>query len=547
MAALRSKVGCFIVVVVVIVVVLEAAWHAVIPGYFAGGVPYCSKGCHQNPVISPEKISGPLWCTGCHGFGVKSEILPGIPFVRSAKLEELVHRCGESVMCHDVSGSSFHEAHIVKAWEQKHVAVRCTDCHIGAYHGRHTTPPPDSVCVMCHDPIKAHKGVFVGPARSKCLSCHGDKPVTPASAYMRATYGGAVTLAAAIGFKDGCMSCHKPVTPAHYVHEEKKVSCMKCHASEKPHGYMVSGAICSTCHKLSSTPWHAVFRTAPECGKCHGGWEPGTMLFIHGRGCTGCHGTSVVSLNPVQYVAGFGLHYYHAKSLASCSECHKVDVKTHAEFIASGKTMGESECSKCHGMAASAPAHRAHFGKTYMGETLLCITCHSFAKGAPVKPVSLTCVKCHAVSETPMHELMPSDAKCTVCHEGWVYGKLYMYGKTCTGCHPAAAAKQAVSVGLHASHVKLFSCSVCHPMEKTHKEVFEATKAMGSKLCYECHTETGEVKTSVLLQYGLGPVSIPSWHVELAKLGKGECLQCHYQWSLPPGITLPTYLQSSSG
>jgi len=427
-----NKVIGLVIVVVVVIVVLYAAWHAVMPGYFAGAIKFCTRGCHTTIALKPEKITGPFWCIGCHGFGVKSEVAPGLPLVRYTELEELKKKVGECVKCHRVPEGQLHKAHMEAV--EKGKTVMCIDCHVDAYRGHHTLAPTERVCIMCHDPVKAHKGVFLGPARTKCLSCHGDKPAYQPAKLMAESYGGTSAAATALGFdiRPACLACHKPEQMGHIVHVVK------------------SGASCSECHK-------------PDLK----------------------HGTPV--------------------PLGICSECHKPTV--------------------------SLEAHKKHVGAVFKGREITCLDCHQFTD-EPVK----VCLDCHSpVSAIAFHELMEETVPCKLCHSGWDSGKLYMFGKGCTGCHPEAALKQRVSIGLHAAHTKYVPCVDCHCIEKvkTHEQALTLPKKLGNRLCYVCHdSKTGDLKAEIAKKYGVIVVT-PKIHKKLVELGEGDCLSCHYQWLVP--------------
>ena len=432
-----NKIVGLVVVIVVMIVTLYGAWHAIMPGYFAGGIESCTKGCHVTVALEPEKITGPFWCIGCHGFGVKSEIMPGIPLVRYAELEELKEKVGECVMCHRVPEGQLHEAHLEAV--EKGETIMCIDCHVDAYHGHHTTAPTDIVCVKCHDPVKDHKGVFLGPARTKCLSCHGDKPVYQPSTLMAESYSGTSTAATVLGFdvRPPCLACHKPEQKGHIVH--------------------------------------------------------------------------VVKTN------------------TSCDECHKPNLKH-------GAPVPLGICSECHKQTVSMEAHKKHVGATFKGREITCLDCHQFTDEPPK-----VCLDCHGpVSAIAFHELMEKPDKekmvpCKTCHAGWDGGKLYMFGKGCTGCHSEVVLKRPVSIGLHYAHIKYVPCQDCHCVEKvkTHKQALALPKKLGNKLCYVCHdSKTGDLKEEAAKKYGVRVITIKI-HKNLVELAKGDCIACHYDWYVP--------------
>ncbi len=387
------------------VVVLLAYWYLVVPGYFVN-VEVCSKACHSTHILDYKKISGPFWCLSCHGFGVRSEIASWAPFHVDEKLQAAVEEHGECLMCHPVPGK-FHEAHLAAK-----PVVKCVDCHTDAYRGGHTVKPGSKPCVSCHNPAAVHPHLLPS-AVSYCLVCHSERPAVdweklkPGKASYEFAASSAKTFLKAVGarwtVKSYCLVCHEePPAEAHKVHlwrsiGGRTVKCLTCHKAGFTHGTKPGAVLCVECHKPSEVPLHEL---APEklssCLLCHRGWAPGDgSLFATGKGCKGCHGD--IRKNVERLV---GLHYKHV-AYYGCEACHKVDVKTHKEFMESAKSSGL--CLKCHTVygglkpeafkLAQAPLTKTEFAGFAYHENM-------------VKAANGDCFKCHYAWGKPKLELV---------------------------------------------------------------------------------------------------------------------------------------------
>ncbi len=351
-----------------LLVFMQAYWHATMPGYFEG-LDICAKGCHVTRVLTPKKITGPFWCVGCHGFGVKSEILPGIPLHRDHQLELMVEEHGECLMCHNIP-DDFHRAHmntseaaLMKAKLER--PVKCIDCHVKAYSGGHTWRPGNKPCIKCHNPETLHGNITNKELISNCLACHGPKAVVDYKLFVpgRASYSEVIDsvhkLIDTIGrwnvTPDSCRACHNtPVNPGHLAHYnktytvhgvKKRVNCLDCHAKTLLHGAAPKLDACTRCHKPSETRMHDKFAAYhnPACNRCHAGFLKASLKLTPGKGCTACHGESLFA------VADTGLHGAHIRFYHSCSVCHKTEkIKTHKEFIDSVKHDTNKLCLRCH-------------------------------------------------------------------------------------------------------------------------------------------------------------------------------------------------------
>ena len=351
-----------IILAALFAVFMLAYFRGAMPGYFHS-LSLCAGGCHTTRVLTPKNITHPFWCAGCHGFGIKSNIIPwlNIPLYRDHRLEVMVEEHGECLMCHPVP-DKFHEAHLeANATELAKVGlfrpVQCIDCHTRAYRGGHTITPGNKVCIRCHDASKIH-GEMVKSLRADCLACHGGKPLIPASYFKpkESTYD-AVSSAVSLLLdrlgityrpSDPCLACHRvPRNPGHMKHyarwwERHNITCVDCHRPVEPHGWLPPVSECRVCHNVTRIPFHEKRpQLLYECSRCHRGFRYANETLTPKPGCSTCHGESYITVTLV------GLHAVHVKAYNyNCTVCHTAKAKTHEKFILSANTT--RLCKKCH-------------------------------------------------------------------------------------------------------------------------------------------------------------------------------------------------------
>ncbi len=349
-----------VVVAVLVLALMNAYWRATVPGYFRG-LDICAGGCHTTKILNYKKITHPLWCIECHGFGVKSELIPGlnIPRVRDHQLELMVEEHGECLMCHPVP-NKFHWEHLnvtEKKLEEVGLVrpIRCTDCHTKAYHGGHTIKPGNKVCTKCHDPERLHPGMDKSLIPN-CLACHGPSPVVAAAVFkpkkMSYSFVASAGFSLAMGIgkvkinvTDACLLCHRvPDNMGHLKHYEKKMSnghivrCEDCHAGSLLHGEAPLLESCVQCHKHPRL--HDVEpEKLSDCYRCHAGFKYANTSLMPVKGCEGCHRNTYITAVKV------GLHMSHVEYYA-CSVCHDTKAKTHKEMLAIKDP--NKLCKKCH-------------------------------------------------------------------------------------------------------------------------------------------------------------------------------------------------------
>lgn len=348
-----------------LLVFLNAYWHAAVPGYLRG-MDLCAKGCHTTRVLSPQKITHPWWCVGCHGFGVKSEIIPGlnIPLHRDHRLELQVEEYGECLMCHSVS-DRLHRWHMnaEEAAKKGEKVVKCIDCHTRAYRGGHTDKPGNKACIRCHDAEAAHTGIVNKRLIANCLACHGPRPVVDAAELRKgaASYDAVASLGLVLAHEvgpsnaTGCLACHnKPASVGHLRHVGKEirlapgvtrpVACTDCHLAQLPHGAGTPMEACTRCHHRGDTAMHDLGwgTLLADCARCHRGFRSNSTQLLPAKGCSACHHSSYLA------AASTGLHASHVAAYGGCSACHDAKAKTHRGFIDSAREKGDRLCTRCH-------------------------------------------------------------------------------------------------------------------------------------------------------------------------------------------------------
>jgi nitrate/TMAO reductase-like tetraheme cytochrome c subunit len=238
-------------------------------------------------------------------------------------------------------------------------------------------------------------------AQESCLSCHGQKGMTPYidESLLRQSVHGAIK----------CTQCHTSVKG--YPHGTVyRVDCASCHLtgglgasqkaaraySQSPHAEAVrkgSGPACKTCHGThqilpSDNPDSRTYRrNVPKlCSGCH--------YFEYKIYSRSIHGTEVLDKGDLKAAICYDCHMEHAAPrvtearwklwlIEECGGCHKHRLETyrktiHGEVTHLGYTT-VAKCSDCHGFHDILPKSAA--ASTISSGKLLdtCRTCHLFA------------------------------------------------------------------------------------------------------------------------------------------------------------------------
>lgn len=203
----------------------------------------------------------------------------------------------------------------------------------------------------------------------------------------------------------------------HEKHEESGLGCNRCHHD------MLNAALAATCVSCH----HAESFEIVE-------WEDEDLLEVHTEmaatdddpgSCLGCHSHAEL-LVPVA-----------AASRTSCSDCHEIEETPSIQI--------GHDCSACHAPAEDRPA-------------LACRSCHGSGEGEDA-----TCETCHPGEGYDADTLEHDDLTSFEEH-------------TCTGCHVASRASDA----MHGS------CSRCHE-ELEHGTYFARSKENAETVCNTCH------------------------------------------------------------
>jgi hypothetical protein len=242
---------------------------------------------------------------------------------------------------------------------------------------------------------------FGATAQEACLSCHGQKGMTPyvdGSLYKQSVHGGLK-----------CTQCHTDVKgyPHRTVH---RVQCGSCHLTG------ALGAPQTQAHDYGQSPHAQAARagTGPVCKTCHGTHDilppdnPRSRIYRANmpKLCSGCHyfeykiysrsihGKELLEKGNLKAATCYDCHMEHAVPRPSdehwklwlieeCGRCHEKRLETyrdtyHGQVTQLGYTT-VAKCSDCHGSHDILP--KSSSDSTISKANLLgtCRTCHLFA------------------------------------------------------------------------------------------------------------------------------------------------------------------------
>ncbi len=441
----------------------------------------------------------PLACEKCHVTGKKYREAPTQCSVCHHKDD--VHKGALGAKCADCHSenswkdSRFDHGATRFALVDKHVTVKCVECHKA---GSHYKDAPRA-CVGCHrkddDGAKGHKGLF----GDKCESCHG------------------VHLWKAVKFN------HDTDTKYALRGKHAATACLTCHTGRL---YRVKlSQDCNACHAKDDKHKQSLGK---DCASCHNerSWKEPAKKFDHD-------------------LSSFPLLGKHAK--VECKECHKSPMFKESPRACLGchqkddrhkGTLGE-KCGDCHGESDwKTTAGRFSHDKTRFSlrnahalETVKCAACHKDL--ASMRKTALDCFGCHKKDDK--HEGQ-AGAVCDKCHSDRTWKvesfdhrltRSTLTGShilaTCKSCHQTARFKDAPS-----------ACLACHQKSDKHQQKFGA-------LCENCHNTRAwtlwdfnhDKKTSYRLDGQHIKASCESCHKQPAPKGKAaapigsDCVNCH--------------------
>jgi hypothetical protein len=452
----------------------------------------------QSDFVLREKHQA-LECEKCHVAGKKYREASTQCSVCHRKDD--AHKGSLGVKCADCHNqtnwkeSKFDHGTTRFALNDKHVAVKCVECHKA---GTNYKDAPRA-CVGCHkkddDGAKGHKGLY----GEKCESCHGVylwKTVkfnhdTDTKYLLRGKHA-----------TTACTTCHT----GNVYRVKLSPDCNACHAKDDKHKGSL-GKDCVSCHnerswKEPAKKFDHNLSSFPLLGK-HGSVE-----------CKECHKSPMFK-----------------EASKDCVACHRKDDKHNA-------TLGE-KCGDCHGERDwKTTSGRFSHDKTKFAlrnahalPTVKCVACHKDLTS--MRKTSLECVSCHKKDDK--HEGQEGLA-CQQCHDdrSWKVEKFDhrltrfpLTGRhvpaTCQSCHQSARYKDAPR-----------DCLGCHVKEDKHKQTFGA-------LCESCHNTRAwalwdfnhDKKTKYRLDGKHLKVGCESCHKQVAPKGKAaaplgsDCVTCH--------------------
>jgi len=313
----------------------------------------------------------------------------------------------------------------------------------------HSTLPPATECISCHNGVSAKGKSSVHIATTDvCINCHStDSFLTVVSVDHSQVVGNCIdchndTVAIGkdishISSTDNCTKCHSTsiFSPATIVDHSQVIGiCIECHndsiALGKPIDHINTNNLCDNCHStVNFSPAFQIDHTQ-----------------VIGA-CIDCHDGVVAIGKPIGHIA----------SLDSCENCHST-----VEFKAIKTIDHESVigiCISCHNNQITTGKPQSHIATS---DT--CESCHSTVRFSPAIVVDHNeilgdCINCHnntiATGKSQSH-IAVSDI-CEACHSTLIFlppiavDHAQVIG-VCTDCH-----------NLPASHIQTTSqCNICH-------------------------------------------------------------------------------------
>ncbi|MCX6057866.1 MAG: hypothetical protein NTW69_06930, partial [Chloroflexi bacterium] len=417
--------------------------------------------------------------------------------------------------CHDgveSRGSNFDHAKVAFPLSGKHIAAKCSACHINARTIADLKAAPQD-CFSCHEKDDNHKGQL----GTQCGACHlpaGWKPATVDHSKFAFHLDGKHSAVA-------CTNCH-----INGVFKGTPMDCASCHTKDDAHKGTL-GNQCGTCH--SPAGWSpATFDHNSVSFKltAHKIKTDGTAFL-----CKDCH------------VKGYAAPF----DQTSCGNCH---LQINQAFSTEHFLTFGTDCMACHNGVESLGSAFNHnlvsFKLAGKHAPLACSKCHINAHTlSELKSAPQTCISCHLKDD---HHNGQFGTECAGCHspEGWELAKVdhskfafHLDGKhsvvACETCHingvfkgtPMACASCHAKDDAHTGTLGN-QCATCHspsgwkPSTFNHNSsAFQLTGKHAAVLCASCHIN-GVFKGT--------PMDCATCHTKndphAGKLG-AQCAQCH--------------------
>jgi hypothetical protein len=448
-----------------------------------------------------------------------------------------------------------------------HIAVVCTQCHLGGqYTGissacwschevtyRATANPDHETlhlsedCAQCHTTQAWHPASFdhslvqyplTGAHVSlACAQCHasGQYAGTPQDCWSchQSQYAGAESPSHVQNqLPHECQDCHTtsawqpstfdhaatnfPLTGAHQI-----ASCIQCHANGS-YGQMSSE--CFSCHQqdyqATQNPHHTVPNYSHDCAVCHTtvAWHPAS--FDHSLSSfplTGAH----VSVTCDQCHA----NGQFAGTPSECFACHSADYNQ-AEEPNHAQNQLPHDCQTCHTTVAWSPSTFNHANTSFpLTGAHIAVNCAQCHVNGQFQNTPTECWSCHqadyTATDNPDHEQLQLSHECVACHTttAWAPAQFdhNLSGFPLTGAHVSVSCTQCHANGQYPGTPT--DCWSCH--EQAYRNTINPDHEAGnySQNCAQCHTTNGWQPAT--FDHNLSDFPLTGAHVSLG------CAQCH--------------------
>jgi len=562
-------------------------WLQEHPGKTAGGLEACTK-CHEMTLLKVGSGVPNCLTAGCHHQGTPGYADPVVHGVR-AKQPVSASSGGGLVSCQICHGRDFSggasasgcvSCHGVKAphppkpWRLTNAsvfthatadpsnAIVCAQCHYsGSPHnpaGHPDTPPPAG----------AQPGCYNGTL------CHGANTASHAVPFLAGlvdSKGNGHLTVTATAFQSDCASCHA------YSGTSPTASaplCRQCHTLADPVATGTHAGTCRSCHAgtaglplgpggtsfPSIAGAHAKHMNLPTeitCDSCHGGSGTGTTQhYTQANTRTGTPAAPAsVAIDAVFKAKTGGNPVFSAGSFTCAAvSCHGGQTTPEWQH---GTLDAGSQCSACHGVAASAGVTTQYndaFGRHSQGahdatnptNQIACATCHDMGNGSPGALAHFKYLHTQAVDgvatgipadQLPSGTLVFDPAIVTGARTYTVNPGTQGNGGCAMTCHSH----------IHTTVINTWTASgASHPVpflggqtDNQGNGHLNATQAIFTADCGTCHAQSGtspngEAPACAICHSLADPTQVAT--------GTGTCLSCHNGPSgLPDGPTGSTY------
>lgn len=435
----------------------------------------------------------------------------------------------------------------------------CQACHTvptgDAYPPEHTSTDP-AVCASCHS-HNSTSGSFSGG----CTTCHGFPPVlnVPGGPNGYAKTGTYDYVASGV-FKDETKT-------AHDVHAGKNpygFKCAECHAGNRHASGNFQQVFIAKTGILAATggmvPQYNTSTSNCSSVYCHSngdGGTPNNTTFTWtspagSLGCTGCHGSTSTSANPITT----GKHGAHVDELA-CTECHAKTISTSTSF--------SNRSNHVNGMKDYSGSRAG----SYNSATKQCsnVYCHSngnpnaLAYTNPAAWNSSTtygCNGCHGTGNAlgaPDYTNGGTGTALANSHNAHTSG--YADTSVCSNCHFATASTTGGKLVTNSAHLNKvvnvnFDPAVAGPSASYDPVTGTCSNIAchgnssaqwgGKGGCLGCHANSINKRAAITSQFGAN-----SHHIQDVTVSGEHCYQCHWEANSDGSINRNYHHSSTPG